>query len=67
MVEMEQKTLETSAGKAIQLGRSVLYVERAENGRVRLRIYKPVEMRLHRKNFEKYMKTVSESENMPVE
>ena len=67
MVEMEEKTFETSAGKAFQLGKSVLYVERADNGRVRLKIVKPVEMRLHRKNFAKYLKTVSGSQEKPVE
>lgn len=67
MVEMEQKTFETTAGKAFQLGRSVLFVETAENGRVRLKICKPVEMRLHQKNYAKYLQTVSDSLPKPVE
>lgn len=67
MSEMEQKTWDVAEGKAIQLGRSVLYVERADNGQVRFRIHKPVELRLHRKNYRKYLQTVSCSGTEPVE
>lgn len=67
MVEMEQKTWTIAEGKAIQLGQSVLFVERASDGRARLRIYKPVEMRLHKKNFRKYLQNVSELITEPVE
>lgn len=67
MSEMEQKTWTLSEGNAIQLGQSVICVEKAADGRARLRIHKPVEIRLNKKNYGKYVQTVSGSGTEAVE